>query len=120
MAKVEPITEELAYEWIGGTGMGVRIVTSEVSPDVQWNEPGNKIVLSAGPLSGTPGIGSGCFGLVTKGAMTGGITQSQANGFFGAFLRSCGYDSIVIEGQSDNWIYIYIEDEKIEFRSAEH
>lgn len=118
------VSEELSHDFVklypGGSSMGVKIIWDEVPPKAQWNDPENKLIISGGPLSGTPGIGSGCIGVVTKGAMTGGINESQANGYFGPYLRSCGYDSLVIEGRSEEWVYIYIDDEKVEIRSAKH
>ncbi|KYH31487.1 aldehyde ferredoxin oxidoreductase family protein [Neomoorella mulderi] len=114
------LSKDLAHEWIGGTGLGVKILFDEVAPTVKWDSSGNKVIMSAGPLSGTPGIGSGTFGLVTIGAMTGGICASQANGCFGPFLRSCGYDALILEGQSNDWVYLYIDENKVEIRPADH
>ena len=54
----------------------------------------------------------------TIGAGTNGPTSTQANGFFGTNLKYCGYDAIVIQGQSKDWVYLYINDDVIELRDA--
>jgi aldehyde:ferredoxin oxidoreductase len=64
--------------------------------------------------------GSGTFSVVTKGALTGGATSSQANGFFGAYLRFSGFDGILLKGAAPRWIYLYIHDGGVEFRDADH
>jgi aldehyde:ferredoxin oxidoreductase len=72
--------------YIGGLGIGSRILHGEVAPGVAWKDPQNRLIFSVGPLNGTMVAGSGSFCVVTKGSLTNGATSSQANGYFGAFL----------------------------------
>ena len=46
--------------------------------------------------------------------------STQANGFFGAFLRFSGYDGLVIQGQASNLTYLYIHETGVEFNDANH
>ena len=46
-----------------------------------------------------------------------GVT-TQANGFWGAFLKFAGYDAVIIQGQSPKWVYLHIGDGKVELRDA--
>jgi aldehyde:ferredoxin oxidoreductase len=46
------------------------------------------------------------------------MTSTQANGFFGAFLKFAGYDAIVLQGVAPAWSYLYIHDGKVEIRNA--
>jgi aldehyde:ferredoxin oxidoreductase len=78
------------------------------------------MVWASGPLGGTTVPGSGTFSVVTKGSLTEGATSSQANGYFGAYLKRSGFDAIVIDGVSENWVYIYIHDGIAELRNADH
>jgi aldehyde:ferredoxin oxidoreductase len=50
--------------------------------------------------------------------MTGGATNTQANGFFGANLKYSGYDAIVLQGRASRWVYLYINDDDVELRDA--
>ena len=52
--------------------------------------------------------------------MTNGIASTQANGFFGAFLKFSGFDALILQGKASNWTYLYIHDGTVEFRDASH
>jgi aldehyde:ferredoxin oxidoreductase len=117
---VEYLNDETSRKYLGGLGMGARLLYDEVAPKAAWNGPENRLILSAGPLEGTLVAGTGSFCVVTKGALTGGATSSQANGYFGAFLRLSGFETVVIEGASDDWVYLYVHDGTAELRNASH
>jgi aldehyde:ferredoxin oxidoreductase len=118
--QTEYVDEQISRMYLGGLGLGAHYLYREVSPGVDWNSPKNRLILSAGPLNGTSVAGTGSFCVVTKGALTGGATSSQANGYFGAFLRLSGFETIVIEGASEEWVYLYIHSGKAELRNASH
>jgi len=114
------IDEVTLRQYIGGTGIGVKLLYDELSPDVKWNSPQNLLIFATGPLNGSKIMGSGTFSVVTKGAMTHGATSSQANGFTGAYMKMSGFDAIVVEGASDQWVYLYLHDGLAEIRDASH
>lgn len=107
-------------KWIGGTGVGVRILYDEVPPSVQWSDPENRLIMATGPLAGTSVMGTGTVSFVTKGTLSGGATTSQANGFMGAYMKFAGYDAVIVQGQSPKWVYLYLHDGVAELRDAEH
>ncbi|MBI3025210.1 MAG: hypothetical protein HYY66_05950 [Candidatus Tectomicrobia bacterium] len=104
--------------WIGGAGLGAKILWEEVPAHAGWDHPDNRLVLATGPLAGLPVWGTGGLTVVTRGALTNGATSTQANGFFGANLKFCGYDAIVFQGQSPKWVYLHVTDDKVELRDA--
>ena len=112
--------EETLRKYIGGTGIGAKILYDEVPPEVDWSDPQNRLVLASGPLGGTRIGGSGTFSLVTKGALTNGATSVQANGLFGAYIRFSGYDGVIVHGAAKRWLYLHIDDGQAEFREASH
>ena len=116
----EELTPEVCRKYIGGTGLGAKILYEEVPPEVSWDHPENRLIMATGPLAGTPIWGTGTLSVVTRGAMTNGGTSTQANGFFGASLKYSGYDAIVLQGQSKRWVYVYINDDTVELRDASH
>ena len=121
----EQITEEALDEptlrkYLGGTGLGVKYLYDEVPPGVEWSDPANRLFLGSGPLGGTTVPGSGTFSVVTKGPLTDGAVTSQANGFFGAYLRFAGYDAVLVQGAAKRWLYLVIRDGKAELRDASH
>lgn len=111
--------ESTLRKWVGGAGLGARILYDEVPPEVKWDDPENRLVLATGPLAGTKVAGSGTFCIVTVGAMTGGSTSTQANGFLGAYMKSAGFDGLIIQGRSDSWVYLYLHDDVAELRDAD-
>jgi len=114
----EPLDPEMPEKYVGGSGFGAEYLYREVPPGVGWDDPRNRIIMASGPLGGTALSGSGTFCLVTKGPMTNLAVTTQANGFWGALIKSAGYDAVIIQGQSPRWVYLHIGDGKIELRDA--
>ena len=114
----EQLDPELVDMYVGGSGFGTEYLYQEVPPGVSWDDPENRIIMASGPLAGTTVSGTGTFSLVTKGPMTNLAVTTQANGFWGAFLKFAGYDAVIIQGKSPRWVYLYIGDGKAELRDA--
>lgn len=115
----ELVEEAVMRKYIGGTGLGAKYLYENVPPGIEWNDPRNIMFFGSGPLGGTVG-GTGTLSVVTKGPQTNGATSTQANGFFGAFLRFSGFHGVVVEGSADDWVYLYIHDDIGELRNARH
>jgi len=119
--KIEQFTlaQEVLREFVGGTGLGAKFLYDEVLPETEWSDPENRLILAAGPLNATPIGGSGTVSVVTKGPLTNGAGCSQANGFFGAYLRLCGLNGIVIQGAAHNLQYLYVNSESAQLKDAD-
>lgn len=120
LTSTEKLDEATVRKYVGGTGLGVKYLYEEVPPDVGWSDPANRMMWFAGPLNGTRVAGSGSFSVVTKGPMTNLAACTQANGFFGAFLKFSGFDGIITQGAAKQWVYLYIHDDSAELRDASH
>ncbi len=116
----EELGNQLIENYVGGTGIGARILYDEVPPGVEWNDPKNRIIFFSGPLGATRISGTGTFSVVTKGPMTNMAGCSQANGLFGAYLKLAGFDGFVVQGASQKLVYLYIHDGKAEIKDAGH
>src|SRR5262245_36213059 len=112
----QPWGHDEMREYLGGVGLGAKILYEEVGPRVHWDHPDDRLVLATGPLAGLPVWGTGGLTVSTRGALTDGATSTQANGFFGAALKYSGYDAIVIQGQAKTLSYLYINDDTVEIR----
>ena len=119
-AKAEELPDETLEKYVGGTGIGARILYNEVPPGVEWNDPKNRLILFSGPLGATRISGTGTFSVVTKGPMTNLAGCSQANGLFGAYLKFAGFDGIVVQGAASNLVYLFVHDGTAEIRDARH
>lgn len=116
----EEISEQRIEKWIGGTGLGVKVLYEEVPSGVTWSDPENRLVIASGPLEGSGVFGAGSFSAVGKGPMTNLAGASQANGFFGAYMKFSGFDGIILQGASPDLVYLIIKDGKVQIRDAQH
>jgi len=115
----QKLPEKILRQFIGGTGLGAKILYDEVSAETEWSNPENRLIIADGPLNATPIGGSGSVSVVTKGPLTNGAGCSQANGYFGAYLRLCGLNGIVIHGKVESPKYLYIDSESADLKDAE-
>jgi aldehyde:ferredoxin oxidoreductase len=106
----EIFPEEMLRQYLGGTGIGIKILFDEVPKTVGALDPENRLVLATGPLTGTAAIGSGTYSVVTKSPITGFASSAQSNGQFGAVLKMAGYDFIILQGASSKPVYLSIDD----------
>ncbi len=117
--RTEP-TGKYVPEWIGASGIAVKILYDELRTWVTPYDPANRLVFGAGALVGTPAPGACKMNVSTLGPMTGGWATSCSDSYVGGELKSAGYDSIVCEGRSPVPVYIWIQDEAVEVRDASH
>jgi aldehyde:ferredoxin oxidoreductase len=116
----ESVKEELFRQFIGGSGLGAKLLYDEVSADVDPLSSGNKIFFMTGPFCGTIIPTSGRHAAVTKSPLTGIFAESDIGGSWGFELKKAGFDGVIIEGESRSPVILSISDSDIEIRSAEY
>ena len=116
----EPLDEATVKKWVGGVGLGTKYLYDEVPPGVKWSDPQNRLIWTAGPLAGTGVDGAATVNIMAKGPMTNLAGSSQANGFFGAYLKFCGYDGIVFQGKAPHLVYLLLRRGTAEICDARH
>jgi aldehyde:ferredoxin oxidoreductase len=117
-AAVESLDPDMAKEFLGGRGFGAYLLYTETEPGLDPLSPQNPLILSAGPLSGLLVPGAGKLDVATKSPLTGGYASANMGGMLAAELKYAGYDSVIITGQADGPVYIYIDDDLVEIRDA--
>ncbi len=115
---VEPLNKDLAEKFVGGRGFGIKYLFDEVPKGVNPLSPNNKLVFTTGPLNGTKVQSASRWIAQFKSPLTNAYCRSVAGGFFGAEVKFAGYDAIIVEGCSEKPVYVWINDEKVEFRDA--
>ncbi|MEM4089904.1 MAG: aldehyde ferredoxin oxidoreductase family protein [Thermoplasmatales archaeon] len=95
----EGLDEDIWKRWIGGVGIGVRLF-SKLFTGGDPLSPENPIIITTGPLVGTPFPNSGRHEIVSRSPLTGLFGESNSGGFFGNELKKAGYDGLVIKGSS--------------------
>ena len=116
--KIEKLDLELAHKFIGGRGLGTKILYDEGVATVDPLSPENKLVYITGPMTGAAAPSTGRYMVVTKSPLTGMIASSNSGGIWGQKLKYAGWDAIIVEGAADSWKYLNIEDDKIELLDA--
>jgi len=116
----EELDAPFIEKWVGGVGFGARYLYQEVPGGVGWSDPENRMIWTTGPLAGSGVYGAGTFNVSSKGPMTNLAGCSQANGYFGAYLKFSGFDGIIFQGKAPDFVYLLIKDGKAELRDARH
>lgn len=118
--KEESLDKKIAEKFIGARGLGTKIFYDEVDPKVDPLSEDNKLIFATGPLTGTYATSAGRYNVITKGPLTGTIAASNSGGYFGPEIKFAGYDLIIFEGRSEKPVYLWVNNNNVELRSAEH
>lgn len=113
-------TMKYARQWIGSTGIAVKILYDELRPWVTPYDPANKVIIGAGALIGTTAPGSNEVSASTLSPVTGGWGSGNSDSYFAGHLKYAGYDLVVIEGRAHTPVYLWIQDGHVEIRDASH
>ncbi len=115
---IEEKPEEWYKLWIGGVSMATRLCWENITPKCDPYSPENPICIANGIFTGTPVPVGGKFGLASKSPLTGFIGDSLSGSWFSIALKRASWDGVVIHGASDKWIYLFIDDDRMEFLDA--
>lgn len=116
----EAIPEQIIRNFIGGRGVGTKLVMDNIDPKIDAFDPRNPLIFATGPVTGTYGPTGGRYMVITKSPLTDGIACSNSGGYWGPALRYAGHDYLMVEGASKEPVYLYIHNDKVEIRSAKH
>ncbi|MHA2358755.1 MAG: aldehyde ferredoxin oxidoreductase family protein [Candidatus Thorarchaeota archaeon] len=114
----DPLSPELFNQYLGGRGLGVKLLFDNLAPGTDALSPDNLLVFAVGPSTATRVPTGGRFVVVTKSPTTGTIFDSHAGGYFGAQLRRAGFAAVVLHGKSDSPVYLWINDDNVELKDA--
>jgi Aldehyde:ferredoxin oxidoreductase len=117
--RTEELDIELAKKFIGGRGLGTKMLYDEGIATVDPLSSQNKLIYITGAVTGTKSPSSGRYMVVTKSPLTGMIACSNSGGVWGAKLKYAGWEALIVEGKAEKPTYINIEDDKIELLSAD-
>ncbi len=113
----EALPEEMYRRYLGGYGLGARLLFDRIPHGADALGPDNVLGLMPGVLTGTPLFGIR-YQAVGKSPKTGGWGDANAGGDFGPFLKHAGWDGALFKGASQEPVYLLIEDDRAEIRDA--
>ncbi|MEM3396617.1 MAG: aldehyde ferredoxin oxidoreductase family protein [Thermoplasmata archaeon] len=108
---------DLFERYIGGSGVGIKLLTEECRKETEPLSAENPIVFAVGPLTGLFPFASKTVAMF-KSPLTGNLGESHAGGRSAVALRMAGYGAVVIKGASEVPIYLSIHENGVEFKDA--
>jgi aldehyde:ferredoxin oxidoreductase len=114
----EALNMAWADEYLGQRGLATKYLVEEIDPKCDPLGPDNKLIMATGPLTGTMASTGGRYSVITKSPLTGLVACSNSGGFIGAEMKNAGWDMIIFEGKSPEPVYLYVENDTAELRSA--
>ncbi len=115
---IEAVGDEILEKYLGGKGLASHLLYELNPPGVDPLDPANCLIFATGPVSGSIIWGSSRYGVFTKSPQTGFYSESYAGGKVPEAIDSCGFDAIVIKGQSDIPIVLAVHPEGVDFHEA--
>lgn len=108
-------------EYIGGMGIANKIMFDEVPAGTDPLSEENKVVFAVGPLtaSGVPLAGRTTIASLSTYTKDHAIVDAHCGGMLGARIKQAGYDGIVIEGKSDDHVYVMVDNDDVKIKSAD-
>jgi aldehyde:ferredoxin oxidoreductase len=116
----ERLDEGMARGFIGGYGLGVRVLFERMKKGVDPLGVENTLGFTTGPLTGTKTPTGGRYMAVCKSPLTGGWGDANSGGYFGSELKAAGWDALFVTGIASAPRYLSVMDGKIELRDASH
>jgi aldehyde:ferredoxin oxidoreductase len=117
--RAEELSEELASDYLGGRGVGVKLLYDLQEGRVDPLSPDNHVIIFTGPLAGTNAPGTSRISFMSKSPVSNTINISSMGGVFPNAFKRTGFDGLVIGGKSQDKVWILITPEGVEFHPAD-
>jgi aldehyde:ferredoxin oxidoreductase len=116
--KEEALDENIYRDFLGGYGIGARVLYSRQKPGVDALGPENTLGMVAGLLTGTPVPTGARYQVVGKSPLTGGWGDANSGGQFGPYLKFAGFDGVFFTGISPKPVYLLLDNGRAELKDA--
>jgi aldehyde:ferredoxin oxidoreductase len=113
-------TQPYADRFIGGRGIAAKIHWDDVPPEISAFDPENRLVFMTGPVCGVPGFAGSRWQVSGKSPLSNQFAYCNLGGSWGAQLKFAGFDGLIIHGKADDLVYLKIENNAVEIKSAAH
>jgi aldehyde:ferredoxin oxidoreductase len=113
-----PLDRDMAHQFLGGRGLGARLLWDLVGPGVDPLAPENVLIFATGPLTATGAPTTNRFTVSTRSPLTGTILDANSGGWWGMFLKRAGYDALVVRGQAARPAWIEIAGAEVRLHDA--
>jgi aldehyde:ferredoxin oxidoreductase len=117
---VQQLENNLIKDYIGGSGIGAKLLYEEKTEKMDPLSPNSLIIFMTGPLTRSEVPGTGRHEVIFKSPLANIFARSSVGGNWGVKLKKSGFDGIIISGKSENPVYLWIHEGKVEFRDANY
>jgi aldehyde:ferredoxin oxidoreductase len=108
--EIKPVTPYMKEFFTGGKGFDLYLMWHSIRGPIAWDDPGNGLYFSAGPLGGTPYFsGSGKCLVTGISPLTGSVMDCNVGGHFGPLLKFCGFDALEVRGKAEEFVLLLID-----------
>lgn len=127
--RVDLTSREIAVEqpgelffrtYFGGWGVIAHYLLKEAGPGTDPLGPDNPLIFAPGVVTGAPVAGSGRHAVGALSPLTGGFGEADVGGYWGVELKQAGWDAIIVTGQAEDPVILWIKDDQVEIRDAVH
>ncbi|HEU5321629.1 MAG TPA: aldehyde ferredoxin oxidoreductase N-terminal domain-containing protein, partial [Methylomirabilota bacterium] len=116
--RVEELPETTMRKYLGGGALAAHLLLREMPAGVDPLGPDNVLVFVTSIINGLSLSGTNRYTAAAKSPLTGGYGESEAGGWWGPELRAAGYEGVVVRGQADAPVYLWIKDGEAQLRDA--
>lgn len=116
----ERLEPELAYQFVGGRGLGAKMLWDRLEPGADPSSPGSPLMFLTGPLTGVVPMGAQTCLMFKSPKTRVTLGHPTTGAHWGPELKFAGYDGLIVSGKSEKPVYLYIEDGSAELRDAAH
>ncbi len=116
----DKLDDTLARDFIGGYGLGVRILFEHLKKGIDPLGPENILGFTTGPLTGTKTPTGGRYMAVCKSPLTGGWGDANSGGYFGSEMKAAGWDAVFVTGIAPTPQYLLVTNEGLTLKDASH
>jgi aldehyde:ferredoxin oxidoreductase len=113
-----PLADTVLRQFIGGSGLGVKLLLDEGAANVDPLTPAAPLVFAFSPLVGSPLTTSAKFAVVSKSPLTERINDSLASSGFAIAGKGCGCDAMMIVGRAPEISVLIIDETSVRLESA--
>jgi len=112
------LPEKVTRQYIGGRGYNVQFLYHHLPTHADPLSPENLLLFSGGLLTGTAAPASARLHINARSPLTGILGSSNVGGGFGAALRSCGIQTLIVRGKAPEPVYLWVDSDSVEIRNA--
>lgn len=113
-----PISEEDRRLYLGGKGIGVRLLYDHTEAGLDPYDERMPLIFATGPVTGTAAPQSNRFVVITKSPLTGAIATSTCGGNFATKLKKAGVDVLMVRGRAKEPVYLEVTEEGVAIKDA--